>query len=136
MKKVFTESGLDYPDIEYPQRNGKSVRRLGLGEQGRLLAECAVSQNPHLQTLAILVIETGLRKKEALALKWDDIDPEGLRLTVRRCNGDSPRKIELTETAAEVIRAHAARFKFCGDYVFPAIATGRRDPSERALNVL
>jgi integrase len=49
-------------------------------EQNKLLAVAT----PHLRALIILLTETGLRvNKEALALKWEDIDFQNSKLVVR-----------------------------------------------------
>lgn len=49
-------------------------------EQDQLRAVCAKSGN----TAALLGLYTGLRLGEVCALQWDDVDPEGKTITIRR----------------------------------------------------
>jgi integrase len=77
-----------------------------------------------LGALAVVVLRLGLRKGEALALRWDDIDVDAGTLTVRgtlkRRNGGGlyvdttksdagPRELPLVAGTAEALREHRRR---------------------------
>jgi integrase len=76
-----------------------------------------------LEALYVLVIATGLREGELLALKWEDVELEDavlrVRYTLTRTGGKvtlgppktkkSRRSVGLTERAVEALRAHLSR---------------------------
>ena len=77
----------------------KVIRVLSAEEEPRLLAAAP----DHLRDLILLVLHTGLRKSEALGLRWKDIDLEERVLTVRAGKGDKARFIPINNTAAAAL---------------------------------
>jgi integrase len=72
------------PFVEVELLEERSIRRrphiATYQEEERILAVA----DPHIRALAVLILETGLRSnREALVLKWDDIDFESDTLRVR-----------------------------------------------------
>lgn len=72
--------------IRRPPENRGRNRRLGAGEEARLLAELKLStrsdqgafeeggsRNPWMRPLVILALETAMRRSELLALSWQDV---------------------------------------------------------------
>jgi len=53
-------------------------------EEGRKLLDVARERAPGFYPLLALLLGTGMRRGEALALRWEDLDFERRRLTVRR----------------------------------------------------
>jgi integrase len=91
-------------------------------EQARTLLS-AIAGDP-LEALYVLAITTGMRRGELLALHWADVDVEAgslqVRYTVQHVKGGaytfsqpktlrSRRKIALSQTAIEALRAHRER---------------------------
>ena len=62
----------------------KTARALEPYEVARLLEAAETSRSKDMALLLRLILETGLRRGEALALQWRDIDLEAGELTVRR----------------------------------------------------
>jgi len=88
-----------------------------------------------------LMAETGLRRGEAIGLRWGDLDPERRRLRVARSlgpHGESAPKtraggrlVPLTRATAEALRAHrlTAPRSGDGDPVFAHPGGGHQTPS-------
>jgi integrase len=90
-------------------------------EQARRLLETA--RDDHHEALYILALATGMRLGELLALKWRDVDLDGMGLQVRATlqlvegvyvfaepkSKRSRRRIGLPQTAVEALRRHHAR---------------------------
>lgn len=66
-----------------------------------------------VQMLALLILDTGLRLKEALALRHDDVDLDNLLLTVRNGKGGKQRVVpmscELRKALSRYLSAHRSR---------------------------
>jgi integrase len=76
-----------------------------------------------LEALYVLAVHTGMRQGELLALKWQDVDLENAKLSVRRTitmsggrillgepkTKKSRRIIRLTDAAVQALREHPAR---------------------------
>jgi integrase len=81
-----------------------------------------------LEALAVLILTTGLRRTEALGLRWSDVDLDAATLTVTKSKTRSgERTIALPAFVVEALKAHrrrqvaerlAARVWLDGDYVF------------------
>lgn len=71
-----------------------------------------VAKGDRLEALAILVLTLGLRKGEALRLRWDDISPDGTSptLTVRKSKTDAgKRTLALPAFLAAALSEHRSR---------------------------
>lgn len=71
-----------------------------LDGQARLVASCAAVLRPFVS----LLLDTGLRRGEALALEWRDVDLGRTTLTVRQSKNKSPREIPLTARLAASLK--------------------------------
>ena len=78
---------------KFKEDNGR-VRFLTVDEIRRLLDACPDNVRP----IVVLALNTGMRKGEIMALRWDDVDLcQGL-LTVRHSKSGYGRKVPMTET--------------------------------------
>ena len=75
-----------------------------------------------------LLVYTGLRRSELVALRWTDINFEDLTITVRHGKGDKERVVALVDPSEGTVRAlQSLRNAQGGRYthVFPAMTRGR-----------
>lgn len=72
-----------------------------------------------LRVLLLLCAHGGLRRSEALALRWRDVHPAGLELTVRRGKGNKARAIALSASLVDALEAWWAAGGGADGYVLP-----------------
>jgi integrase len=105
--------------VKAPKPTKKEICPLS-PEQAKTLLRAA--QGDRLEALFVLAVTTGMREGELLGLKWEDIDLEAGKLSVRRSlaitkdgpaftttkRSKSRRNIKLTPRALGALRAHKA----------------------------
>jgi integrase len=107
--------------VKAPRQAKKEVRPLSPDQARALL--CA-ARGDRLEALYVLAITAGLRQGELLGLRWDDLDLEAGKLSVRRTltagsvgspggpvfdnpkRDKSRRSVRLTDSAMEILRRH------------------------------
>jgi integrase len=107
-----------FQTVKAPSVPASEMKALSPEESRRLLAE---SENGPLHALYVLALTTGMRQSELLGLKWQDIDLEGSRLSIRRAirwvsglgfveaepkSASSKRSIVVTPLAISALRRH------------------------------
>lgn len=75
---LLRQNPLDH--IKRPQQAKQEVRFLSDTEMSALMGELSISR---YWSVAQLILQTGMRRGEALGLSWDDVDLVGQRLHVR-----------------------------------------------------
>jgi integrase len=103
-------------DVDRPQLKRDEIQPLDR-EQTRKLLQSA--EGDRLHALYVMAVTAGLRPGEMLALRWSDVDLEAGTLRINRALSDSEfvtpktprsrRKIELSNTARAILRAHRKR---------------------------
>lgn len=89
-------------------RVGKSrTRRLEPGEESRLMDSLAKCKNLHVKRVVIFLLQTGVRKSEALNLQWSDIDTNRQTVILRDTKNGTSRWIPLSFKAIEELKQHA-----------------------------
>lgn len=83
-------------------RNERS-RRLTGDEEQRLLDGCDAGLVPHLKTLIILAIETGMRRGEILGLEWKDFSHNRRVITLMMTKNGSGREVPLSQRAFDAL---------------------------------
>ncbi|MBI3534347.1 MAG: tyrosine-type recombinase/integrase [Deltaproteobacteria bacterium] len=83
-----------------PTRN---IDFLTLEELEKLFVETKRSQSPLLYSLVKFLAYTGLRRTEALDLKWNDIDHNSGFIHIRKSKNGSSRVVPLEEGAVEAL---------------------------------
>jgi integrase len=80
-----------------------------------------------LQPILLLAFDTGMRKEEILALRWEQVDLEAstIDLAPEDTKTDEPRVIVLTQRAKDPLRALPSRFKKQFVFVNPRTKTHR-----------
>ena len=83
-------------------------RRLVGDEQARLLA--AADDHPPLSPLIVWAIETGMRRGEIAAMRWEHLDRKARVLLIPETKNGTPRRVPLSAAAAAVLDALPRRW--------------------------
>lgn len=106
-------------DIKHFKVEGQKERILSQEEVQKLLDASA----PHLQPIILTALNTAMRRREILYLKWDDVDLDYKVITVRHTKSARERKIPMNTLLLEVFKAQRAKTK--GEWVFPCPGTDK-----------
>ncbi len=107
-----------FPDLHEPQR---AFLVMTLEEVRHLVDSMP---DPSLSAMVAVMAETGLRKQEALKLKWDNIDLKNGILTAEETKSGKIRQIPISDYAINSLR-EAVRYLKC-PHVFVNPRTGHR----------
>jgi integrase len=128
LKRLFASAGREAAMDDVPRTRVKTLlpgRALTRAEVQSLLA--LLAPHPYDYTFFAVMLATGLRISEAVALQVDDIDRRARLVHVRRGKGDkrrtvmlSPRTLRLLERYWTVVRPRAP-------FLFPARRVGARN---------
>lgn len=88
------------------------LRYLKSEEVGALLDECA----PHIRSIVITALNTGMRKAEILNLKWADVDLNNRKLAVIKTKSNETRVIPINRTLHQELLDLSNQVKM--EYVF------------------
>lgn len=102
-----------WPKIRKQEERKDVGRALSPVEQQRLLAGLEQRRTPHLPTLIPLLLLTGMRSGEALALTWGQVDLIGKTVTVGRAktSNGTGRVIPINDDLAPVLARHRQWFE-------------------------
>lgn len=118
----------DVADPVDPPRTPKRQMAIYSEQQARMLLRAAAGDR--LEALRILVLATGMRKGELLALTWSDVDLERARLTTKMTVQHYPGEKAIRE---EVKTSHSERVIALPTSVVSALrAHGERQAEEHA----
>ena len=92
---------LDY--IRLDKSDVRRERRLRDGEWDRILAAAERRRNPFLVPIIRLALETGMRRGEILAMKWDHLDRSDSCLLIPHTKNGYSRSIPLTSEAWAIL---------------------------------
>lgn len=118
------------PPVQWLALPPKRVDFLTFEEAARLVEAAG-----EWRTMVLVALRTGLRRGELLALRWEDVDLTGQRITVRRSlwgategspKGGRTREVPLSPEALSALRALPTRF--AKGYVFASAAGERLTP--------
>ncbi len=113
--------------VKLPRVGNPRERRASPGELERLLRACDASRCQWLPALIQLAVETGMRRSELLAMRWDDVDLEAHTVLLRNTKNGLPRTVPLSRLALNVIKDTPR----CGTTVFIISANALRLAWER-----
>jgi integrase len=114
-------------DVRYPSGSSARERRLVRGEYEKLRDHAQCSRATYLWPLVRLAIETGMRRSELLALKWENIDLKSRLASLYGTKNGDNRTIPLTEEAAAVLSGMIRE----SSRVFPITSAAVRHSWER-----
>lgn len=101
LKWINTNVVSDVAKLEEPPGR---VRYLSPDEINRLLAACRASKNRHLFSLALVGLSTGARRNEIRFMKWADVSPGCLLITLPKTKNKKIRSVSLTGVALALVR--------------------------------
>jgi len=123
----FVLSSNPVHQVTLPRPSNPRERRATADELERLLAACEATSRRWLQAIIQLAVETGMRRSELLAMRWDDVDVGARTVLLRSTKNGHPRTVPLSPRALEIIR-DTPRF---GKIVFAVSANAVRLAWER-----
>ncbi len=113
-------------DIKLPTDNGARSRRLrdtqddSDGEETRLFDACRKCRNRYLLPIVRLAIETAMRQREIVAIRWEHVDLKRRTIFLAHTKNGSSRTVPLSTDAVAVLSA--LPYNVNGQ-VFPAVTT-------------
>lgn len=129
--------------IRRPPENKARKRRLAVGEEERLLAELELStrssngcfeaggaHNPWIRPLAILALESAMRRGELLSLRWPDVFLADRFVRLHDTKNGESRDVPLSTRAYEVL---AGLPRHISGRVFPTTADAVKKAFTRAV---
>lgn len=91
--------------LRRPKYFNERDRRLRAGEEEQLLDAARADENPYIEPVIILALQTAMRRGEILGLTRDRVDFEGRAALLEHTKNGRSRKVPLTRVALEVLRA-------------------------------
>jgi integrase len=91
--------------VKSPRPKKKEIKPL-TAEQARCLLEAAHSER--LEAAYVLALTASLREGELLGLKWEDVDLEGSKLSVRRTLSETKERGHVFEHPKKTARGAAS----------------------------
>jgi integrase len=89
--------------IKLPRPNNPRERRVTASELERLLAACDSGASHWLPAVIQLAVETGMRRSELLAMRWNDVNFEARTVLLRNTKNGHPRTVPLSPRAREIM---------------------------------
>jgi len=90
-------------EIKKPRPSKPRSRRLTGDEETRLLATLSECKNPLVKQVVKFLLETGMRRGEALRLRWEDLNLQTRVVTLKDSKNGHARWIPLTESATKAL---------------------------------
>src|SRR5262249_12443966 len=113
--------------VKLPSPSNPRERRATGTELQQLLAACDATGSRWLPAVIQLAVETGMRRSELLAMRWDDADMVARTVLLRNTKNGLPGTVPLSPRALQIIRDTAR----VGDTVFVVSANAVRLAWER-----
>jgi len=90
------------------------LRYLKVDEADKLIKNC----NDCLQSIVITALNTGMRKEEILSLKWQEVDLDNCKITVKKTKNNESRVIPINQTLYKELSALSEHKDKENEYVF------------------
>jgi len=113
--------------VKMPRAGNPRQRRAYPGELEKLLTACEGSRSRWLPAIIQLAVETGMRRSELLAMRWEDVDLEARTVLLRNTKNGFPRTVPLSPRALNIMKEMPRR----GPTVFTISANALRLAWER-----
>lgn len=106
--------------VSKPREPRGRVRYLSTEERDSLLEACKKNVSPHLYTIVVLALSTGMRLMEIQKLKWKDIDLEKGMIILHETKNNERRCVPLTGHALDCVRECEMNRKTLSPLLFPS----------------
>lgn len=100
--------------LRLPTGDRKRERRLREGEYEALIQAARTRRNPIIEKVIIFALETGMRRGEILALRWQQVDLARRSVTILEAKNGHSRTIPLSTRAVDLLGTLEVK----GDRVF------------------
>ena len=102
-RKEWGMEGLRNPirNISMPAGSNKRERRVSADEEAAILKHLS---GPYMAPIALLAIETAMRRGELLALTWADINLSTAVARLRDTKNSEPRDVPLSKRAIDILK--------------------------------
>jgi len=117
--------------VSKPKEPRGRVRFLSTEERQRLLPACKDSECPHLYTIVVLALSTGMRQMEILTLQWKDISLENGTIILHETKNNERRCVPLAGHAYDLIKQLDTDRKNLSPLLFPS----KRLSSNKPYNI-
>jgi len=105
--------------VRKPKEPKGRDRFLSDDERDTLLSACKQSSYPHLHTIVVLALATGMRQGEILNLRWKDVDLQQGRIVLHETKNNERRVVPLVGYPLSLLDAHAKVRRLDSDLLFP-----------------
>lgn len=105
--------------ISKPRQARGRERFLSNSERERLLNACMQSSSPHLHTVVVLAISTGMRRGEIMNLQWKDVNLEDGMILLNVTKNDTSRAVPLGSLACSLLKERHENRRPDSPLVFP-----------------
>lgn len=92
-----------FSKVRLPRIGGRRERRLRAGEFDQIAIAAKAQRNPYVFPVIVFALETALRGKEILALRWTDFDKSAATVRVRQPKNQHERVVPLTPKAMRIL---------------------------------
>ena len=92
-----------FSKVRLPRIGGRRERRLRAGEFDQIAIAAKAQRNPYVFPVIVFALETALRGKEILALRWTDLDKSAATVRVRQPKNQHERVVPLTPKAMRIL---------------------------------
>jgi len=92
-----------FSKVRLPRIGGRRQRRLRAGEFDQVAVAARAQKNAYVFPVIVFALETALRGKEILALKWTDFDKIAATVRVRQPKNQHERIVPLTPKAMRIL---------------------------------
>jgi integrase len=89
--------------VKRPRVDDRRERRLRSGEWQALMDACDRDRNKLLRPLLVLAVETGMRRGELLAMRWQHLDLQRCTVFLPKTKNGHARTVPLSPTAVHVL---------------------------------
>lgn len=116
--------------VKRPVATGRRERRMQAGEWHALLGACDSGRNKLMRPLLVLALETGMRRGELLAMRWQHVELQRCTVFLPRTKSGHPRTVPLSPLAQKTL----AEIPRTNERVLPLTANSVRLAFERIRN--
>ncbi|MBL1263627.1 tyrosine-type recombinase/integrase [Candidatus Methylomicrobium oryzae] len=105
--------------VKKPKESRGRIRFLDDDERERFLTACQQSTNDWLYLCVILALSTGMRQRELMGLKWQDVNLKDGFIILHETKNGERRRVPLAGHGLDLLHEHAKVRRLDTDLLFP-----------------